>query len=59
MRFLSVLCFLVLPVSLFSVPDMLPNEYYKHTLHVLLLCDTSNPDTRASHLADIKRMKNM
>jgi len=57
MRFLSVLCFLVLPVSLFSVPDMFPNEYYKYTLHVLLLCDTSNPDTRASHLADIKRMK--
>ena len=59
MRFLSMLYLLVLPVSLFSVPDRSPNEFYKQTLDVLLLCDTSNPHTRASHLADIKRMKNM
>jgi len=57
MRFLIFLLFLVSSVTLCAYPDMAPKDFYKHTLNVLLLCDTSNPQTRACHLADMKRMR--
>ena len=57
MRKVFSMLILCLPVIGFAMEDLDPSEYGEHYLQALLMCDTSDPKTKESHLADIKRVE--